>query len=231
MYVEDLLVAVTNIVTVSPRAFGGLLDGEWHKSFLSSVSTHVLANRALSSNQCRMITKIFSRVRHHIVEHKLASADDVNDLIAAPNYRQPPYESSQQIPREVRHIGDNLLAFRCKADSLLTGRIKGLGRTSEVIDSENLFVLRTRPRFDWTYRVWIVPVHRYNINAIQLLLRDHRFHIDPVTLAYLRSVRDDNGLASTFRFGDAEQSIIIAEVRDNDILAGWITDNAAGIVL
>lgn len=226
MYVEDILLAIFNKTSTVHRPFGGLFDGQWHRSFISSVAEHIRAERALSSNQSRMILKMIEKSRAYIASYNIASAAEIDHLLAVPEHRRTPYVSAQ-VPREARYIGDNLLALRCKADGLLTTQIKALGNPP--VTSETL--MRARPRFDWTHRIWIIPVHHFNLTAIRALLHEHRFRTNQLTADYLDKCAVSVNQPSTFAFADADRTMMIVNVCDDYILAGWITDVAGGIVL
>jgi hypothetical protein len=226
MYVEDILIAISNKVATVRRPFGSLFDGQWYRSFISSVAQHIQAERALSSNQSRTILKMIDKARAYIVTYGIASAVEIEHLLAAPRHRRTPYVSAQ-VPREVRYIGDNLLALRCKADGLLTAHIKALGNPP--ITSETL--MPTRPRFDWTHRIWIVPVHHFNLPAIRDLLHEHRFHTNRATADYLDLCAASINQPSICTFTDTTRSIMIVNICDDYIMAGWITNVAGGIVL
>jgi hypothetical protein len=230
MYVEDFLLAISEKLTPSHHwkrhfrpgdfpAFGGLFDDAWHQSFISSVTQHVRAERALSSNQSRVILKLIAKARSYLVEYAIASPTEIDHLLHAPQHRQTPYESAQ-VPREVRYLGDNLLGVRCKADAVVASAIKALG-TGQV----------QRPRFDWTYKLWIVPVHRVTLSRLRALLRNHRFHLDRATTDYLDLCETSIGQPSSFMFADATHTTMVANICDDPVLAGWITEVAGGIVL
>jgi hypothetical protein len=225
MFVEDILVAISNKLALGPShgQFGGLLDGDWYRSFISSVTTYVQGDRPLSTNQSRMILKLVAKVKPHIVNDGLCSAYEIGQLLTYPQHRQPPYESSQ-IPREARYLGDNLLGLRCKADGILAVRIKNLA-VRKINPTGSI------PRFDWPHKIWIVPVHRYNLCEVQMLLREHRFHLDNATTIYLDRCHRSANSVSTFMLADHEPGTLIASIHDNDILAGWVTEVASGITL
>src|SRR4051812_4030376 len=102
MYVEDILIAITHTMAMSgrrSRPFGGLLDDRWSQDFLINVGQYVHTDHALSSNQCRIILKLVRRVRSHLTEAGIASSEEIDQLLANPEYRRKPYESSKK-PRE-----------------------------------------------------------------------------------------------------------------------------------
>lgn len=221
MFVEDILVAINNKIAMvhpSQPRFGGLLDGNWYPGFIVSVTAQVRAARPLSTNQSQMVLKLISKVRSYIVKYEIASADEIDRLLAYPQHRLPPYESIR-LPREARYLGDNQIGLRCKPDPILTENIKNLSGPAG------------RPRFDWSHKIWIVPVQRCNLAGLHTLLHTYRFHADTVTADYLRLCDESIDQVSIFVFADADSTVLLANIRDHDILAGWITEIAGGIVL
>lgn len=229
MFVEDVLIAISNKIALSGyQQFAGLFNDEWHRSFIFSVARQVTDGRALSVNQTRVALKLIQKAMPYIFKCGIASADDIRDLLTYPRYRKPPYESTK-IPREARYLGDNLLGLRCKYDTAITAQIKNLAYT-KVTDELSLTPPCSRARFDWAYKIWIVPVHHYNLSKIMVLLREHRFHLDQMTTDYLKQCKESIGQPSVVAFID-EGSALRAHVRDQDIFADWITEIAGGIVL
>jgi hypothetical protein len=234
MYVEDLFIVIfQRLCETRPRhaQFGGLLDGEWHRNFIQNVSCHILAGNQLSSNQSRTILKLIAKVRHYLVAYGMATDDDIAGMLHQPEHRRPLY-ASIEIPREVRHVGDNLLGFRYKQNDLITQRIKKLGEPAlvSVRGTRMRIDLIDRPRFDWPTRIWVVPVFRHNLEAIFDLIREYRFGIDVLTAGYLRLAAASLDQPSTFGY-NIEHDLIQATVRDNPLLAGWIAHIAEGVAV
>jgi hypothetical protein len=230
MYVEDLFINIAQrLGEIRPRhaLFGGLLDGEWHRSFIANVSGHILAGNQLSSNQSKTILKLIARVRAYLVAYGMATDEDISGMLAQPEHRRPLY-ASIEIPREVRHLGDNLLGFRYKQNDLITKRIKALGDPALV--TTHKIELIERPRFDWPTRIWVVPMFRHNLEAIFDLIREYRFGIDFMTSSYLKLAAASLDQPSTFIFS-AEHDLVLGTVCDNPLLAAWITQIAEGVAV
>lgn len=232
MYVEDLFIKIAERLNeVRPRhaLFGGLLDGEWHRSFISNVSSHILAGNQLSSNQSKTILKLIAKVRVHLVAYGMATDEDISCMLIQPDHRRPLY-ASMEIPREVRHLGDNLLGFRYKQNDLITKRIKTLGDPPMATGLTYKMELIERPHFDWQTRIWVVPLFRHNLEAVISLIKEYRFGIDALTASYLRLASTSLDKPSTFAFNH-DNDLIIGTVRDNPLLAAWITQIAEGIAV
>lgn len=224
MYVEDLLLAIR--ARLRPSAFEGLLDDVWHQNFIRSVGDTILAERSLSTNQSRAILNVIRRVRRSLVHYGLATDDDIDLLLRYPQHRRPLYESTY-VPREARHLGDNLLGLRFKQHDIIVERIKSLGKPT-LTEWAHARDLAPKPQFDWIHRLWIVPVMHYNVHDLFILLNEYHFHLDPRTSNYLRTARQSLGeSAAVARTQDA----LIIHVADNPILAGWVTEIADGLAL
>ena len=229
MFVEDVLIAISNKLALSGhRQFGGLFNDQWYRNFISSVTQQVLDGRALSVNQNRVVLKLIRKASPYIFEYGIASADDLQRLLDYPQYRKPLYESAK-VPREARYLGDNLIGLRCKYDSAITDQIKTLAY-NKLTDETSLTPPCSRARFDWSYKIWIVPVYHYNLSRFMSILRENRFHLDHITSDYLRLCRESVGQSSVVEFIDNASTLRI-QVRDQDIFADWITEIAGGITL
>jgi hypothetical protein len=219
MYVEDLLLnmnyRLSNHVSLS-RA----LD-DWQRNFLRSIGGQLAQSKPLSTNQSRASVRLIAAVRRELVNLGMASDDDIDQMLHHPQFRWPLYESSH-IPREARYLGDNLLGLRFKQNDEIVQRIKHLD-PSTGIDWP-------RPRFNWEARIWIVPVLRHTLDAIETLLNEYRFQVDPATFDYLRLARQSTDQTSVVTVSD-DPEVWLINVRDDLLLAGWVTEIAAGIIV
>jgi len=236
MYVEDLLLTICKHLNSVGLLFDGLLDDPWHRNFISNVSAHVEAGKQLSTNQSRTILKLVGRVRQQIVRNGLATAEDIDLMLRQPEHRRPLYQSAN-VPREVRHLGDNLLAFRFKQNDLVVQRIKEFGLPvmtdwaelhRSLLIPRMRFELLPRPRFDWDYKIWVVPVLRPTIMGIIALINEYRFGLDDATQNYLQLARQSLDQQSAVVL-HADREVLLANVCDNPLLAGWMTEVAGGI--
>lgn len=234
MYVEDLLLAIHKRVSWSTLhpGFDGLLN-TWHLNFIGNVGAHVEAGKQLSTNQSATILKLISRLRQPIIRYGLATDDDIAQMLRYPEYRRPLYESPN-IPREVRYLGDNVLGFRFKQNDVIAALIRDLGHptptewASDWARMRKLTDLLPRPQFNWQYRLWTVPVMRHNLSRITALINEYRFNLDADATAYLRLARQSLDRPSACVVTD---DVILANVCDNPLLAGWITCVNDGIIL
>jgi hypothetical protein len=226
MYVEELLISIQSRM-LRGHSFDGLLDDPWYQKFLQSVGNQIQNNKPLSTKQGAMILKLIARARIPIVVYGMATDDDIDEMLRRPFYRQPLYESVH-IPREVRYLGDNLLAFRFRQDDNIVQSIKNC----ELVSTDWLGLKRKllpAPQFDWDHRLWVVPVWRHNIAALTSLIMEYHFTADQVTIDYLELAHNSLDQSSAFVIHD--QDVILANVCDNPLLAGWITEVIDGLVL
>src|SRR6185437_12445674 len=130
-----------------------------------------------------------------------ASQEQIVSLLANPQYQQSLYEASY-VPREVRYLGGNLIAFRFKGDKELIDKIATLsqapltswlhggvvqGMSKYQLDREA--TVATKRRYDYLYKISIVPVYRFNLKTITDIIATHRFKTDDMILTYLRKAR------------------------------------------
>ena len=230
MYVEDLLLAIRERIHF--ENFDGLLT-DWHRRFIASVSDHVEAGRQLSTNQGTALLKLIQRVRKPLVRYGMATDADLIHMQRHPDYRRALYESPN-VPREVRYLGDNVLGFRFKQNDMIAALIRELGRptpsdwTCDWAKLRKVGDLLPRPQFNWQHRIWLVPVLRHNLSKIMSLVNEYCFDVDPAATAFLRLARDSRDRPSAFTMTD---DVILANVCDNPLLAGWITCVSEGIIL
>ena len=245
MYVEDLFVNIQKDMHGlfrKKRPFADSLT-EWQIQFVYDVGCRLdnddsgMINlgrdlKVLSTKQAKYILDIIQILKSEIVERNLATNEEIVLMLSQPKFRKEPYESTN-VPKEVRYIGDNFLAFRFKPNPTLKDQIKILGdvRPNDWIQSSNKMIPTIiKSRFDWYYKIWIVPVTRQNIIDIETLIRSERFNMDDVTRNYIRLAYDSRNKPSDFTI-DTENDAILINVKDNPILAGWVTEVAGGMVL
>ena len=227
MYVDDLLLSVRSQLSILwPDPFDNLLT-DWDRSFLTSVADHAAAGKPLSTNQAAVIGKLIGRLRHPLIRHGMATDDDLDRMLLEPEYRQPLYPS-RHIPREVRYLGDNILGFRFKPNDMLAASIREFGTVETTDWSSSKVDLLPRPIFNWEYRIWLVPVLRHNVAAILAFIQEYHFTADRPAIDYLRLATRSRGRSSAFAIID---DVILANVCDHPLLAGWITEVCDGAVL
>lgn len=220
--VEDALELIFNLHLTKSKLFERVLSDPWYSRFISNVYMHVAENKPLSTEQARIVLKLVARLRPHLIEHRVAHADTIDRLLSHPVYRRLPYQSSN-IPREVRYIGDNCVAFRFKYNDVILEAIKSLRKKNEYFADD-------LTRFDFTARVWIVRVTRDTLDPIFKIIKEHRFQFDDATLDYLTLASNSKGKPSTFVY-DPESGRIVANVCDNEIVATWVRNVLRGEVL
>jgi hypothetical protein len=235
MYVEDLFLAIWERGRYSfplwqASDFDHLLDDEWYRKFITSVSDHITAGKSLSTRQSDTILRLIERVRAPLVRLGIATDDDIDRMLKQPEHRRALYES-RHIPREVRYLGDNLLGFRFKHPHEIIDRIKatGIPLVTTWGDTGNYRIgLLPPPRFDWDYKIWIVPVHRHCLKAIIEIIWEFRFAVDNTVLDYLHLAEHSIDQPSAIGLIDG---VILANVCDDPLLAAWMTEIAGGVAL
>jgi len=134
----------------------------------------------------------------------------------------------------VRYLGDNVLAFRFKQNDMIAATIRdfGMPETIPCTYTDDLLPrngdLLPLPSFNWDHRVWLVPVYRHNIAAITSFIQEYHFGADQAVLGYLRLARESRNRPSAFAI---IEDIILANVCDHPLLAGWVTEVSDGTPL
>lgn len=212
--VEDALeVFLDLIINAEIDLFNTLFPDDWHSRFVSNVFGYVSQRKPLSSEQAKIVLKMVARAKTALVEKEIVEEKKIDQLLANPKYRLAPYQSSS-IPREVRYVGDNMLAFRFKMNDVIVDSIKSLRKKSDNFTHDVI-------RFDHLARVWLVRVTRDTIDPIMQIIGKNRFQIDDATIEYLTLATNSRGQPSTFVF-DPESGKIVANICDNEIIASWV---------
>lgn len=223
MFVEDALALLARRARLpsDPLCGPGVMDA-WSRKFLIDVDARVSNGQPMSTAQARVFLRLLGHVRVGLVAEGSVSDATISLMLARPRYRTEPYQSIN-MPREVRHLGDNLLAFRFKMAPEVIKDIK------EVAAGSRLGHFFAQPRFDAEHKVWIVPVTRDTVDAIQHIITTHRFAFDEETLIYLHTViNTEEGAPVSFRI---EGDQIIGDIPGNDIVAMWATHVLRGEVV
>lgn len=233
MYVEDLFRKIRDKLTdlgllFQPKAkppFNGLLDDKWHHEFVESLGGYIDQNRPMSTKQGARALKIIETVRIHLVEYGWITDVAINQMLERPQFRNEPYES-KYVPKEVRYLGSNLLAFRFKKNDEYRRTLKAFSSPKK--HDHDYHVISVPFRYDWTHRVWIISVHRFNVLGIIEFINRERIGLDQLTADYLKLAKKSFDEPSRFFLNE---DILLANVCDDPLLAGWITEVAHGIAL
>lgn len=216
LYVEDLLNGLVAILA------SNRISDQWRANFIGSVHYQVQTNRQLSTSQGATIVQIASAYKTSMAEILKIPISDITQAIASPKFKNQPYISSV-IPREVRYLGSNKLAFRYKNDQSISYDIKACR-------PDNWFHDAHKPKFYNEYKIWIVPVSESNLEKIQTIIRQYKFDFDNEVLEYLTLCTNSINAKSTFIL-DAGTNIIYANICNNPMLEYAITNIMNGVEL
>lgn len=195
---------------------------EWTVRFLDNVYQHVENKKALSTEQVKIILKLARAIESTLIEQKKLVPGQLDSLIAFPRYRKEPY-TSDNIPREVRYLGDNMLGFRFKFNDVIRSDIKSLRPRPALFDYEPYW-------FHKDFKLWVVRVTRDTLQPIQNLISKHRFQFDDDVVNYLMTAENSLNQKSEFVM-DPEIGIIAGQICDNELLAWWAKNVARGEML
>jgi hypothetical protein len=208
-YVEDLFETIAEeVLSGNQNCFGGHFSDKWSQSFITSVYSQIERGSSISTEQAKIILRMISQAETYLIENGFATQEKLSDMMIWPKYRKEPYQS-KKIPKEVRHIGSNILAFRFK-------RIKEIMDDLNYISSKSFFA---QPFYDHNFNLWLVPVIRSNLPLVINLIRKHNFYSDEATDRWLKLARESRDMPSTFKI---EDNIVVAKVYDNPIMALWM---------
>lgn len=205
-YIEDLLVMLD--LARFDDNFRKVLPDPWYEKFISNVSGHVARDKPLSTEQARIVLRVCDRARSLLLASDI-DPDTLDDLLQRPVYRRTPYPSSN-VPREVRWVGDDKLAFRFKRNDVTVEALKKLVKRHNMVDV---------PRFDRTLNAWIVAVNRHSFDSIFDIIGHHRFSYDEGVEAFLAACEEARGGVSE---AIIENDEIQVRVRDDDFLGTWL---------
>ena len=206
MTVEDLLATLATLIQTDR-----LQCSDWHHSFVANVNEHAQSGRSLSTEQCRILLQFANRVSDQIVAAGVSNSE-LQHVIAYPSYRNPPYTSSK-IPKEVRHIGSNILGFRFKYNEMIVEDIKSMRDVTYI----------SSPYFNGEFRLWMVPVTRETFKLVKKIIHDHRFEVDQATEDFLALSGASVGKSSTLVV-DSESGFTLGNVCANEMLSLWLTN-------
>lgn len=210
-HVED--VAETLVPWLGDASLQRALGDPWFEKFLNSIYTRTLFSRQpLTTEQAKIVLKVLARARSWFVDRGWSDAT-IQAMLDAPVYRLPPTQSVN-IPRQVRHVGGNLLAVRFKRhDNILA-------------DLQSLDARFTPPVWDTRHRVWLVPITSSNHEGLLELIGGYRFEVDDAVVESLAATKDKIGERSGFVYDDTTNEILV-NVGDNDLLARWVSATLA----
>lgn len=144
------------------------MTSPWHVSFFNDIARQVIGkNRALTTSQAGIVLKVFPKIKAYLVSKGRISQDEADSFLQNPEYRLPPTQSSN-VPREVRAVGGNRLAFRFKRNDTIRLAFDGL---ATILNHE-------LPEWDWINKLTIVPVTPSNVEAVEKIIINNRFNID-----------------------------------------------------
>lgn len=211
-YVEDVLVAARGCLF--HHDYKPVLGSDWFVDFVENVYQWTQSGKSLTTEQSKIVMRVLEKSRKYFVKHGIAVESDVAALIANPLYRRPLVPSAN-IVREVRWLGSNLLGFRFKRDDTLSEKFRNL--RAGVFDEE--------VQYDFLKRIWIVPVHARNVDAIEAIISDRKFHFDDEVVDLLVGVHNQEPTTITV---DPDTGEIVITTHD-PLLSKWATVCLGGI--
>lgn len=216
MTVEDLVVIMGSLRDVICASTHG--DRVWVQSFLRNTAGRVERGGTLSTEQAKIVLRLAQRFETLLIESGRIAGQALAELVRAPVYRNEPYPSAN-VPREVRHLGQNLLGFRFKYNEVILEDIKRLAPRLSCVPAPRFWYHRE-------HRIWVVPTTRDTLDGVQQLITKHRFEFDDAVVAFLTEAVNAQGRPCQFAL-DPALNVIAGLVPDNDLVA-WVVRRLGG---
>lgn len=207
--VEDLLRGLTLLVA------NQTIRDNWLTNFVGNVASHLQNGNALSTKQSEIICKNASNHLASLAKVMRLSRDDVTAAIQNPRYQRTPYQSTN-VPREVRYVGMNKLAFRFKRDPTVVSDLRNLSVKQPFIHQKSQ--LGSNTCWNPEQRIWIVPVVEDNLERVFDVIRRHKFNFDNDTAEYLTLCTNSKTQPSTVVMDDDEETVYV-NICNNPLLA------------
>jgi hypothetical protein len=191
----------------------------WKTNFIYNVysSVNTSPGRALSTAQANVILKLARQHTSNLANRQKWKVADIQAAISRPQYKTPPVQS-QNIPREVRYLGGNKLAFRFKMDETVTRELKALRNSHP---SEKAF-------FNRKYRVWVVTVSPVNLEAVQGIIARHKFAYEQATLEFFMRMTNGKDALPSIRYNNDTGNLVFT-IPNNPVLAQLVEVCMGGI--
>lgn len=209
IYVEDLLKGLTMLIA------NGTIKDNWLSNFALNVTGFVNRHSPLSTKQSEIICKNAQRYSSSLATAMRKSREDINKAIAIPVHRQQPYQSAN-VPREVRYLGMNKLAFRCKRDPTVVADLRALGVKQPYVHQKS--PLGTTATWFSDQKVWVISIVNDNLEQVMDVISRHKFHFDQITAEYLTLCENSKMQISTAVMDDDEQNVYL-NVCNNNLIA------------
>lgn len=209
--VETLLTGLNDLV------MNGTERDAWKSNFIMNVHQSIAySNRSLSTAQAQVILKLANQHASNLSKALGKKVADVQQAISNPTYSRPVYQS-QNIPREVRYVSGNKIAFRFKLDQTVVQDLKGLKNRQN----------KERPAFNKRFRIWVVTVTVTNYEAIQSIIKRHKFSYDQATLEYFMQVQQTRNKSPSVEYNNETGNFRVT-IPNNAFLAQMIEATMGG---
>lgn len=143
----------------------------YDRQFLWDLGYKVKNGHTFSSKQATLLVKILSKYKLYISTLGFDSYS-LDNILQSPNYKNQPYES-KTTKREVRYLGDNLIAFRFLYNPQIIDELKKIKATSSKgNDLESLF------EFNGKHKIWLVEATKDNYQKIMKFIKSFSFYYE-----------------------------------------------------
>jgi hypothetical protein len=213
LYIEDVFELIAEkLLSKDKKNFDGLLSDDWSIKFVCSVNEQITNDHPLSTEQAKVVVRMIQDVHGFLADYGDADLTEMQKLLSHPRFKHEPYQSTY-IPKEVRHIGSNLLAFRFKYQPAIIKDIHSISKISHY---------GSKPYFDYNLKLWIVPVISTNFRRVKEVINDHRFGTNDATDLWLTKAKNSYDAPSIIFI---EDDLCVATVCANEMLAFWMVNS------
>lgn len=188
------------------------ITNKYDLRFLWDIGYKTSKGRNMSSKQATLLVKILSKYSSLLLT---LGYDDytLETFFNAPSFRTEPYVS-HECKREVRYLGDGLLAFRFLFNPQILDEIKKIINMTNKQD-----LVQSNSYFEKHHRIWIVEVTKGNYQKLMKLIKSFSFGFDEeVEYLFLLCENSDSSV-SINKLQNTDYEFIVI---DDKIFSGWL---------
>jgi hypothetical protein len=191
------------------------LQTDWDKKFIQSVGQAAYSERPVSTAQSASCVRLIKKYKQQILTMPDGPSEaEIDRILISPKHAVEVYQTLDY-PREVRYLGQNTLAFRCKSDDNLKLAIKRLGGREFGAIS-----------YHFDSKSWIVQVHSKNIARVKEIISYFDFNFDDDVIDFLTEMTNTDQISAAET--DIELGIIAVDIPDCPQLVWFIKEVLMG---
>ncbi len=178
-------------------------------SFVNDMANHYWSGHTFTTKQIQVCIKILRKHERWFVPD-LMTSEEYHKILDEQICSKVPLESLDY-PTEIRYLGKNILALRCKFSPQIQKAVKRLDKHPGLP--------RERTFFQKESKLWIIHVTSENFDLVMKFIKDFKVSFDEPTVAFLAQCSDYKVLRSAAQVHEGDVNII---VRDDPLLQFWL---------